>query len=100
MLSPLAVAPIHQKSGIGTSLIEAAVAAADSAGEPLIVLEGSPAYYGARGFEFAGHYGLTLPLPGWAPREAAQVRPLSAYDPGDDSLRGDVIYPLPFASLE
>lgn len=99
MLSPLAVAPDHQRRGIGTSLIDTAVRAVDAAGEPLIVLEGSPTYYGARGFEFAGNQGLTLPLPDWAPREAAQVRLLSAYDPTDATLRGDVVYPAPFDGL-
>jgi len=100
MLSPLAVGPSHQGRGIGTALIEAAVTAADATGESLVVLEGSPNYYGTRGFEFAGDHGLTLPLPSWAPREAAQVRRLSAYDPTDATLRGEVIYPAPFADLD
>jgi len=97
MLSPLAVRPSHQGRGIGTALIDEAVSAADKAGEPLVVLEGSPTYYGARGFVFAGDLGLTLPIPDWAPREAAQVRPLTAYDANDPRLRGAVIYPPPFA---
>lgn len=100
MLSPLAVAPDHQRRGVGTALIERALSAAEAAGEPLVVLEGSPAYYGARGFEFAGDHGLSLPLPDWAPREAAQVYLLSAYDPADPELRGDVIYPPAFDGLE
>ncbi len=40
----------------------AALSAADAAGEPLVVLEGSPRCYGARGFDFAGSYGIRLPL--------------------------------------
>ncbi|MBO1754738.1 GNAT family N-acetyltransferase [Allobranchiibius sp. CTAmp26] len=99
MLSPLAVAPGHQRRGVGTALVETAVAAAEAAREPLIVLEGDPAYYGRRGFTFAGDHGLTLPLPGWAPAEAAQVRLLTTYDAHDRTLRGSVIYPAPFSHL-
>lgn len=99
MLSPLAVTPARQGQGVGTALVDAAVSEADSTGEPLVVLEGSPAYYGARGFVFAGDHGLTLPIPDWAPAAAAQVRLLTAYDGGDPTLRGDVIYPTPFVDL-
>ncbi|MBO1768214.1 N-acetyltransferase [Allobranchiibius sp. GilTou38] len=100
MLSPLAVAPDHRGHGIGTALIDTAVAAAEAAHEPLIVLEGSPAYYGSRGFGFAGDHGLTLPLPDWAPVRAAQVRLLTTYDARDQTLRGAVVYPEPFSALE
>ena len=34
--------PDHQRHGVGSALIRAAAAAVDAAGEPLIVLEGSP----------------------------------------------------------
>ncbi len=96
MLSPLAVAPEAQGRGIGTALVAAALRAADAAGEPLVVLEGSPRFYGARGFEFAPGRGIHLHLPDWAPAEAAQVAVLSAYDPDDSTLRGEVVYPPAF----
>lgn len=99
MLSPLAVAPARQRRGIGTALIEAVVVAADAAGEPLVVLEGDPAYYGRRGFGFAGDHGISIDLPDWAPPTAAQVRLLSGYDPLDPGLRGRVIYPPTFDGL-
>ncbi|NHN55871.1 N-acetyltransferase [Calidifontibacter sp. DB0510] len=99
MLSPLAVRPDRQGQGIGTALIEAAIALADKDGEPFVVLEGSPVYYGARGFVPALDHGLQLRLPDWAPAEAAQVRLLSAYDPADRSLRGPVVYPSSFDAL-
>lgn len=99
MLSPLAVAPAAQSKGIGCALIAAALGASDDAGEPLVVLEGSPAFYGKRGFEFAGDHGLSLPIPDWAPAEAAQIYLLSSYDGSDPTLRGAVVYPSSFDNL-
>ena len=49
-LSPLGVLPEHQRCGVGTRLIEHALAAADRQGAPLVFLEGSPRFYGQRGF--------------------------------------------------
>ena len=73
MLSPLAVLPEAQKSGIGGALVRAALGAADDRGEPLVVLEGSPLFYGRLGFEHAQRHGIELPLPSWAPSEAGQA---------------------------
>jgi putative acetyltransferase len=72
-LTPLAVLPHFQRHGIGSALVRAALHAAERLGEPLVVLEGSPGYYGRLGFRFAGDHGITIDLPHWAPREAAQV---------------------------
>ena len=95
-LSPLAVAPDRQRSGIGAALVAAVVAVCDAEGEPAVVLEGDPAYYGRLGFEPAGPHGLVLPLPGWAPPEAAQLRRLAAWT---GTLRGTVAYSAPFDRL-
>ncbi|MFE0462142.1 GNAT family N-acetyltransferase [Kitasatospora sp. NPDC058965] len=79
-LSPLGVHPDHQRQGVGTRLVAAALAAADARGVPLVVLEGSPTYYGARGFERADRCGVRSPslrIPG----PAFQVARLSAYEP-------------------
>ena len=51
MLSPLAVAPDHQSDGIGGELVRTVCRLAGEAGEALVVLEGSPTYYGRFGFE-------------------------------------------------
>jgi putative acetyltransferase len=100
MLSPLAVDPIHQRQGIGGALVEAVCAIAERRAEPVIVLEGSPTYYSRFGFEPSTKLGITLPLPDWAPPEAAQVLRLSAYDPTDSRLRGTVRYPPAFEGFE
>ena len=93
-LSPLAVAPAVQRRGIGSALVPAALAAAEARGEPLVVLEGSPAYYGRFGFVDCRPHGITIDLPEWAPREAGQVYRLGGYDP---AVRGHVVYPPAFA---
>ena len=58
-----------------------------------IVLQGSPTYYCRFGFEWSVPLGITMELPDWAPREAAQVRRLAAYDP---TIRGEVVLPPAF----
>jgi putative acetyltransferase len=97
MLSPLAVAPGHQGEGIGSALVRAAVAETDARGEPVLILEGSPAFYGRLGFEHALPLGIHIDLPSWAPPEAAQVLRLTKYDP---SVRGLVVYPPAFDEAE
>lgn len=99
MLSPLAVRPDRQKAGIGHALVSAALAVADERSEPLVVVEGSPSYYGRFGFEHSIAYGIEIDLPEWAPPEAAQVRRLRSFDPNDATLRGKVIYPKAFDGL-
>ena len=92
-LSPLAIAPPLQGRGIGSALVRAAVARAEERGEPLVVLEGSPAYYGRFGFEHSVPHGIHITLPAWAPPEAAQVVRLRSYDA---AIRGRVVYPAAF----
>jgi putative acetyltransferase len=70
--------------------------AADHCGAPLVVLEGSPHYYGRLGFRPAAAHGITIDLPERAPLEAAQVFLLSAYEP---TVRGHVEYPPAIAAL-
>jgi putative acetyltransferase len=92
-LSPLAVAPDLHGRGIGSALVREVTARVDAAGEPLVVLEGSPVYYGRLGFEFSVPLGIRIDLPDWAPAEAAQIMRLGSYDP---SIRGQIKYPPAF----
>ena len=92
-LAPLAVAPDVHGRGVGSALVRAVAAEVDARGEPLIVLEGSPAYYSRFGFESSVAHGIRITLPEWAPPEAAQVLRLRNYDP---AIRGLVVYPPAF----
>jgi putative acetyltransferase len=96
MLSPLAVVPTRQKDGIGSALVREVLARADAAGDPLVILEGSPLYYPRFGFVDARTLGISIHLPDWAPPEAGQAIPLSSYD---STVRGEAVYPPPFAGL-
>jgi putative acetyltransferase len=80
LLSPLSVLPDHEGGGLGTRLVEAAVEAAAAGGAPMLFLEGSPAYYGSRGFEPARPLGV-LPPTDRVPGPAFQVVRLDGYRP-------------------
>jgi putative acetyltransferase len=88
-LTPVAVRPDRQRRGVGTAVVRAAVTAADDRGEPLVLVEGVPAYYPRFGFVSATGLGLERPDER-IPDEAWLVLPLSTYDP---SIRGRVSYP-------
>lgn len=92
-LSPLAVMPEFQRRRVGSMLVREVTAGADRLGEPLVLLEGAPAFYRRFGFEPAAPYGIEFTLPSWAPPEAGQVLRLSSYDP---TIRGRVVYPPAF----
>jgi len=95
-LAPLAVAPAHQKTGVGTALVHAVCAVCDDRGEPFVVLQGHPNYYPRMGFECSTPLGVLFDLPDWAAPEAAMLRRLSNYDP---SITGRVVYPDAFDDL-
>lgn len=92
-LSPLAVRPDRQGQGIGSALVRTACDEAKERGEPLILVEGDPRFYGRFGFEPAVPHGIGFTLPSWAPEEAGQVLRLTGDDP---CLRGRVVYPAAF----
>ncbi len=90
VLSPLSVIPSHQGGGVGTRLIEAALEVARERGEPYIFLEGSPDYYGHRGFEPALARGFLRPSER-IPARAFQVAVLE-----DRGTTGRLVYPDAF----
>ncbi|MGN6608618.1 MAG: GNAT family N-acetyltransferase [Jatrophihabitans sp.] len=85
-LSPLAVAPSHQRQGIGTALVAEALRTARERGEPAVFLEGDPNFYGARGFSSARSRGFDRPSPR-IPEPGFQV---ALFDPG--LPRGPFVY--------
>jgi putative acetyltransferase len=96
VLSPLSVAPAHQREGVGTHLLAAAVAEAEALGAPAVFLEGSPAYYGARGWSPAGEHGFTPPS-ARIPGPAFQVVLLPARE---SWMAGALVYCEPFWALD
>lgn len=50
LLGPLAIAPEHQRKGIGTLIVEDILARAREAGHARVFVLGDPAYYGRFGF--------------------------------------------------
>lgn len=86
ILSPLAVDPSHQRLGVGTALVAAALETARAAGEPAVFLEGDPGFYGSRGFSPAAPFGFGRPSPR-IPEPAFQV---ALFD--DDLPCGPVVY--------
>jgi putative acetyltransferase len=96
VLSPLGVVPEHQRQGTGTRLVEHAIAAAGRGGVPLLFLEGSPRYYGNRGFERADAAGFRSPSLR-IPAPAFQVARLSGYEPW---MTGTLVYSDTFWALD
>jgi predicted N-acetyltransferase YhbS len=91
-LSPLGVLPAHQRRGHGSELVRASLEAVRAAGEPLLLVEGAPAYYGRFGFVRADDLGL-LPPPEALYDWAFQVAVL---DPEAVLPQGRVVYSEPF----
>ena len=90
-LSPLGVLPAHQGQGHGGALVRASIEAVQARGEPALLLEGNPKYYGRFGFVRADELGL-LPPPEALYDWAVQVAVL------DEARlpRGQVHYSAPF----
>ena len=90
VLSPLSVAPERQGEGVGTSLVAAAVETARQSGVPALFLEGSPSYYGPRGFERAAQRGF---LPAALERTPHPAFLCVTFEGHEEWMRGQLIYP-------
>ena len=95
-LSPLGVLPEFQRQGIGTRLVAEALAEADSRGIPLVFLEGSPLYYGPRGFADAATLGFRPPTLRYPPG-TFQVATLSSHE---EWMTGTFVYSDVFWALD
>ncbi|MBF6357487.1 N-acetyltransferase [Nocardia higoensis] len=93
-LGPLGVHADHQRAGVGSALMHAAIGAADALDEPLIGLLGSLEYYPRFGFVPSARLGITPDEPGWVSH--FQVRPLTAFEP---QISGEFHYAEPFYEL-
>jgi putative acetyltransferase len=88
-VGPLAVVPAHQRRGVGSALMQETIRVADDMGEPLLLIEGSPKYYGRFGFTRADEQGIEPPPEARGP-QYFMLRRLRAYD---STLRGRAVYP-------
>lgn len=95
-LSPLGVLPEFQGQAIGTRLVARALAEADGRGIPLVFLEGSPHYYGKRGFADATAAGFRPPTLRYPPG-TFQVAKLSTYE---EWMVGTFVYSDVFWALD
>lgn len=90
-LAPVATAPALQRSGAGSAVVRALLAAAAVRGEKLVLVLGHPEYYGRFGFTPASRFGIRPPFE--VPDEAMMALVL------DDSApvpAGTIKYPAPF----
>lgn len=96
VLSPLAVAPEHQRTGVGSALVRRGLALLAERGEPLCFLEGDPRYYSRLGFAAAEPLGFRKPSLR-IPDAAFQVATLPAYEPW---MTGTLVYHHTFWDLD
>lgn len=92
ILSPMSVHRAWQGRGAGTALIHRSLSMLAHRREPLVFLEGSPAYYGPLGFQAAMPHGFARPSPR-IPEGAFQLWRLHDLTPPEASLTGALIYP-------
>ncbi len=90
LLAPLAVAPKHQKQGIGSALVRDGLRRLEEAGIGLVFVLGDPAYYGRLGFRAETSVETPYPLPAdWADAwQSLRLGDASAPDSGKLSLPG------------
>jgi putative acetyltransferase len=96
VLSPLAVAPEHQRRGVGTALVTSGLEQMSARGVPVVFLEGSPEYYPRFGFTPGGELGFRKPSLR-IPDAAFMAIPLERYQPW---MTGTLVYAHEFWDLD
>jgi putative acetyltransferase len=97
VLSPVSVATRHQGAGVGSGLIRYGLEEVRrTRNEPLVFLEGAPAYYGRFGFEPAEPLGFRRPSLR-IPERAFQVIRLASWEPW---MTGTLVYSRVFWDLD
>jgi putative acetyltransferase len=89
ILTPMAVRPDRQRSGIGKRSCAPRSRPRDERGEPLVLVEGVPSYYPQFGFRSASALGFERPDPR-IPEAAWMALPLAAWD---SDVAAPVVYP-------
>ena len=96
VLSPLGVAPAHQRRGVGRALCESALAHARRRHSPAVFLEGDPSYYARLGWQRASERGFTAPS-ARIPDPGFQVAILPSWQPW---MVGGLVYNDTFWALD
>lgn len=87
-LAPLAVAPDHQRRGIGSALVRVALTRVATGDTPTVVVLGDPGYYRRFGFRPARELGITGPF--------GDIDEFQALCTAGTSPRGLMSYAAPF----
>ncbi len=94
VLGPLAVDPDHHGAGVGSALVQAALARAEAADESLVIVRGHAGYYPRFGFQPSSNLGIRAPFE--VSEDQYMIQTLRAFRP---ELRGTVRYPSAFAAV-
>jgi len=93
-LAPMSVVPSQSHRGIGSTLLEAALAKAAGLGHKAVVVIGHPDYYRRFGFEHASKWNIRCSLP--VPEDSITAKELV---PGALDGGGLLVYPPEFIRL-